>query len=202
MFIISIPFFSAMDVCAQTLVAAYLGAGDRRAARSVLLRILQLAVGLSIIVACVMLASMHALPALFTRDAAVTAAAAGALPVVAFFLPSDAAAAVLDGGLLGASETQWVWKSTIFVSAACAAALLGVRRAGGGLPAVWLAFKVLTVGRAVAAGVRFAMPGSPLGSGPLAGGGAGGGEGAGATGSLAGSGVEGGEAAGAAGALA
>ena len=169
LYIVSIQVFSSLDVVAQSLVASHLGHGDRAAARAVLVRVLQLGTAAGACVGVALAAGAGALPGLFTADAAVAASAAAVIPIVAAFMPFDAAAAVLDGGLLGASETAWVSRTTVLVSAVCLAALLGARRAGGGLAAVWLSLKVLTIGRTVAAGIRYAMPGSPLGAGPLKG---------------------------------
>ena len=169
LYIVSIQVFSSLDVAAQSLVASHLGHGDRAAARAVLVRVLQRGTAAGACVGVALAAGACALPGLFTADAAVAASAAAVIPIVAAFMPFDAAAAVLDGGLLGASETAWVSRTTVLVSAVCLAALLGARRAGGGLAAVWLSLKVLTIGRTVAAGIRYAMPGSPLGAGPLKG---------------------------------
>jgi len=168
LYIVSIQVFSSLDVAAQSLVASHLGHGDRGAARAVLVRVLQLGTAAGACVGVALACGARALPGLFTADAAVAASAAAVIPIVAAFMPFDAAAAVLDGGLLGASETAWVSRTTVLVSAVCLLTLLGARRAGGGLAAVWLSLKVLTIGRAVAAGIRYAMPGSPLGAGPLA----------------------------------
>lgn len=52
------------------------------------------------------LVGLHPLVSFFTSDAAVQAVAATALPLVAVFLPLDAAASIMDGGLLAASQTD------------------------------------------------------------------------------------------------
>ena len=53
--------------------------------------------------------------------------------------PFDAAAAVLDGALLGASETAWVSRSALLVSASVVAAMYTTRRLHGSLFFVWCA---------------------------------------------------------------
>lgn len=163
LYIASVQVFSALDVACQSLVATYVGGGDPASARAVIARGLQVGVAAGAAVGLCLAAASAWLPSLFTSDAAVAAAAGAVMPVMAAFMPVDAAAAVLEGGLLGASETAWVARCTILVSAACLAALLGARAAGGGLLGVWLSFKTLSVGRALAAGLRYADPGSPLG---------------------------------------
>jgi Na+-driven multidrug efflux pump len=49
---------------------------------------------------------MQPVIAFFTSDAAVKAVAASTLPLVAVLLPLDAAASIMDGGLLAASQTD------------------------------------------------------------------------------------------------
>ncbi len=51
--------------------------------------------------------------------------------------PFDAAAAVLDGSLLGASETAWVSRSALLVSACVVLGMLITRRFHGSLFFVW-----------------------------------------------------------------
>lgn len=53
--------------------------------------------------------------------------------------PFDAAAAVLDGSLLGASETAWVSRSALLVSASVVAAMYTTKRLHGSLFFVWCA---------------------------------------------------------------
>jgi Na+-driven multidrug efflux pump len=77
--------------------------------------------------------------------------------------PFDAAAAVMDGGLLGASETAYASRATLVV-AACVYCLLSVvpRLFPGQLFGVWLSLKGLSVGRTLAAGYRLSSAKSPL----------------------------------------
>ena len=53
--------------------------------------------------------------------------------------PFDAAAAVLDGSLLGASETAWVSRSALLVSASVVLAMFTTKRLHGSLVFVWCA---------------------------------------------------------------
>lgn len=168
LWIASVTTFSALDVACQSLVATYVGGGDRASARAVALRGLQIAVTAGAAVGAALSLAAAALPSAFTADAAVAAAAAAVMPVVAAFMPVDAAAAVLEGGLLGASDTAWVARATVVVSFACVAALLASRAAGLGLLGVWLSFKTLSAGRAAASAVRYLGRGSPLGRPALA----------------------------------
>ena len=164
LYVVSVQAFSALDVATQSLVANYVGSGDVRSARGVLARALAVAVAVGGAVGLALALAARALPGAFTRDPAVAAAAAAVIPLVAAFMPVDAAAAVLDGALLGASDTAWVARSTLGVSAVCLAALLGARAAGAGLFGVWAALKTLSTGRTVAAAVRFSQGDGPLGT--------------------------------------
>lgn len=57
--------------------------------------------------------------------------------------PIDAIAAVMDGGLLGASETDWVARASIVISLACLIGLFFAKRAfPTSLLALWGAMKV------------------------------------------------------------
>ena len=164
LYVVSVQAFSALDVATQSLVASFVGSGDSRSAREVLVRALTMAVAVGGAVGVALALAAESLPAAFTADPAVAAAAAAVIPLVAAFLPVDAAAAVLDGGLLGASDTAWVARSTLAVSAVCLAALLGARAVGAGLFGVWAALKTLSTGRAVAAALRYSMADGPLGT--------------------------------------
>lgn len=164
LYVVSVQAFSALDVATQSLVANFVGSGDPRSAREVLMRALVVSVVVGGGVGLALAAAANSLPAAFTSDPAVAAAATAVVPLVAAFMPVDAAAAVLDGGLLGASDTAWVARSTLVVSAVCLAALLGARSVGAGLFGVWAALKTLSTGRTVAAAVRFSMADGPLGT--------------------------------------
>lgn len=76
--------------------------------------------------------------------------------------PFDAAAAVMDGGLLGASETAYASRATLVVAGCVYGLLSVVPRAYPGLFGVWLSLKGLSVGRTLAASFRLASARSPL----------------------------------------
>ena len=76
--------------------------------------------------------------------------------------PFDAAAAVMDGGLLGASETSYASRATLVVAFCVYGLLTVVPRMYPGLFGVWLSLKGLSVGRTLAASYRLASPRSPL----------------------------------------
>lgn len=77
--------------------------------------------------------------------------------------PLDAAAAIIDGGLLGASDTGYVAKAMLVTSALSFAALAASQRMHTGLAGIWLALKVITTGRVVGGALRLASrKSSPL----------------------------------------
>ncbi|BDA43468.1 Protein DETOXIFICATION 44, chloroplastic [Coccomyxa sp. Obi] len=161
-FIFSIQFFSCLDVTAQSLVASQLGKNKRSTARAVLLRILQIALGLSFLLMATLSFGRTAIPRVFTGDLEVITVTQRIMPLLAFFMPFDAAAAVMDGGLLGASETSYASRATLVVAFCVYGLLTVVPRMYPGLFGVWLSLKGLSVGRTLAASYRLASPRSPL----------------------------------------
>ena len=83
--------------------------------------------------------------------------------------PMDAIAAIVDGGLLGASDTAYVAKTMLFTSALSFGALLLSQRLQGGLLGIWLALKVITTGRVAGGAFRLtSRRASPLQKPPKA----------------------------------
>ena len=77
--------------------------------------------------------------------------------------PLDAAAAIIDGGLLGASDTGYVAKAMLVTSSLSFAALILAQRMNGGLFGVWAALKVMTTGRVIGGALRLtSRKASPL----------------------------------------
>ncbi|KAA6423129.1 MAG: hypothetical protein FRX49_07116, partial [Trebouxia sp. A1-2] len=154
--IISIQAFMALDICAQSLVASYLGQGKRNQARAVLLRILQIGSAVGVIVGLVAFAGKSAVSTIFTKDLLVSREVQRVLPMVALFMPMDAIAAIVDGGLLGASDTAYVAKTMLVTSVLSFGALLLAQQLQGGLLGIWLSLKVITTGRVLGGGLRLA----------------------------------------------
>ena len=70
--------------------------------------------------------------------------------------PLDAIAAIVDGGLLGASDTAYVAKTMLVTSVLSFGALLLAQRLQGGLLGIWLSLKVITTGRVLGGALRLA----------------------------------------------
>lgn len=80
--------------------------------------------------------------------------------------PFDAAAAAMDGGLLGASETSYASRATLCVAVAVWCVLQVLPRSLPGLAGIWLSLKGLSVGRTLAATYRLTSSKSPLSKQP------------------------------------
>ncbi|CAL5221413.1 g3599 [Coccomyxa viridis] len=165
-FIFSIQLFSALDVTAQSLVGLHLGKKQNGVARAVLLRILQIALGLSFFLMGGLYLGRSFVPRVFTQDPAVIAIAERVFPILAAFIPFDAAAAAMDGGLLGASETSYASRATLCVAFAVWCLLQVLPRNLPGLAGIWLSLKGLSVGRTLAATYRLTSSKSPLSKQP------------------------------------
>ena len=69
----------------------------------------------------------------------------------------------MDGALLGASETSYVGSAMVVNSLTVLAIMVGVTQSlGCSLAAVWCTIKLMTVGRIVAATLRFRSGRGPL----------------------------------------
>uniref|UniRef100_A0A1D1ZX61 Protein DETOXIFICATION n=1 Tax=Auxenochlorella protothecoides TaxID=3075 RepID=A0A1D1ZX61_AUXPR len=158
--------FSSLDIATQTLVASYLGKGDRKTASDIVARVLRLAAGIGALLAVALLAGRQALPTVFTSDPAVQGLVTMVLPLVALGMPLDAVTAVCDGTLLGAQEISWLSKTMVVTSAGVALGLIAAQKYGWGILGVWAVLKGLTLGRLAGAAWRLASPASPLQSRP------------------------------------
>ncbi|KAL4526800.1 hypothetical protein Ndes2526A_g01231 [Nannochloris sp. 'desiccata'] len=85
------------------------------------------------------------------------------LPLIAAFMPLDAAASVMDGVLLGSQEAAWMSRTMIVTATCCAVGLTMGQRAGWGLLATWVVIKFLTVGRLIGNAWKIWSAESPLG---------------------------------------
>ena len=78
--------------------------------------------------------------------------------------PLDGAACVMDGSLLGASETSYVSRAMIINSLINLGLLLLVtRKLSCSLGSIWFTLKLMTVGRIISSLLRFRSGKGPLG---------------------------------------
>jgi len=139
----------AVAIAAQAIIGRHLGAGEVAAARRSTWRM----VGWGTLggsLACVgLLAVAPWLPALFTADADVRAAAVTALVVAALVQPVSGVVFVLDGVLIGAGDGRYLALAGVLTTVAYIPAVLLVWSTGGGIGWLWVAYGVWILARAV-----------------------------------------------------
>jgi Na+-driven multidrug efflux pump len=139
----SLQLFLAFNATAHSLIAHNLSRGREGRAAEVLVRIAQLAVAVSLPLAGALFAGRGLLPGLFTGDVLVQQEVASVLPLLLIIMPLDALGTVLEGGLLGASDTGYLGART---AASCCLSLLALGLASlahANLLTVWMGLKVL-----------------------------------------------------------
>lgn len=142
--------FECLNVATQSMCASLLGAGAVASARAVLQRALFVATAVGLLAGAFVQIAQAPLISFFSTDAAVVAVAAGALPLVAFLLPLDAAASIMDGGLLAASQTDALSIIQVSCSLLQYGMLLWVAANGvAGVLSVWAVLKLLSLARFV-----------------------------------------------------
>eukprot|EP00887_Chlorella_sp_A99_P002100 scaffold21.g2100.t1 len=138
--------FASLNATAHSLIATSLSRQRSDVAAEVLARICQLAVGLSLPLAVGLFLARGALPGLFTPNAVVIEEVSNVLPLLLLMMPLDALGTVLEGGLLGATDTRWIASRTAASSVVALAALAAAKAGHAGLLVVWASMKVLNVG--------------------------------------------------------
>jgi putative MATE family efflux protein len=147
----------SVAIAAQALVAEAAGARDAERFRFVVARSARLTLYGVVVVAGAMVLGRHAIPALFSDDAAVVRVAAGVMPVLACMQFPAAAAYLLDGVLMGNNDFVTVRWSTVSGLAAFAVAAVAVLvHPAFGLRALWLGLTAWALARALvnATGLR------------------------------------------------
>lgn len=140
----------------ETTVGTWLGRGDAAAARSSALAALLWGTGTGIAFALAYAAGADGIARLFTRDPAVQSVVRSLTWVVALSQPVNAVAFVLDGILIGATDTRYLRNAMLLSSFtfACFVAA-GWLLAGPSLALVWWALVLWMVARATTLWVRF-----------------------------------------------
>jgi Na+-driven multidrug efflux pump len=133
-------------------VARALGAGDVAGAVAASKRMIGWALIAGLLFAGVLLAGVDLIPAAFSSDDAVRAAARDAWPAFALMQPAAAVVFALDGILIGAGDTRFLALAMVVAFAA----FVPLALAANTLVALWAALDVLMVVRLLTAGARFA----------------------------------------------
>jgi len=121
---------------------------------------MQLSVGCGVAVGLVLWLLQGPVVGIFTQDPIVAVAAGAVLPMVALLMPLDAAASIMDGGLIAASQTNLLSVIQVVGSLAQHAVLTWVVAQGWvSVLSVWGVLKMMSVFRAAGGWyVIFASP--------------------------------------------
>jgi putative MATE family efflux protein len=103
----------AIAIAGQAITGRHLGAGAVDHARAATSLMVRWGVLSGVVLGLALLATRTVLPRLFTGDADVRAALAGALLVVALVQPLSGYVFVLDGVLIGAGDGAWLARATV-----------------------------------------------------------------------------------------
>lgn len=146
----------AIAIAGQAMVGRLLGADDPDGARSAARRMLEWGVLAGLGFGVVLLLLRPIVVPLFTDDPAVRALATQVLVIVALMQPVNAAVFVLDGVLIGASDSRYLAVAMAVAGIGVFLPLaLAVLLVDGGLLMLWGAVVALMVARLIGLGVRF-----------------------------------------------
>jgi Na+-driven multidrug efflux pump len=135
----------AFGVAATALVGQSVGAQSLDGARASVAIALRWGLVMMAVSAVGLIAFAPQLVGLFSSDADVLAAGAGALVVLGFSLPATAVWQVCGGALRGSGDTRSPMLASVVATwLAVGLALVAVREFGAGLSAVWLMYTITT----------------------------------------------------------
>ena len=147
----------ALAIAGQALIGTALGARDATEARRTGRRLVQIGLRAGVALGVVVVATAWIVPRIFTSDAAVVSRASAALVMVGLMQVPAAVVFVLDGVLLGASDTrfqQWSNVGALLAYLPFAAAALVWPRLG--IVGIWTGLLAWMLARLLANSTRFA----------------------------------------------
>jgi putative MATE family efflux protein len=144
----------AIAIAGQAITGRYLGASDVTGARAATRRMVGWGIGSGVVFAVAVIVARPFLPGLFTGDPRVRALLMSVLWVVAAAQPVSGLVYVLDGVLIGAGDQRYLAVAGVITMVAYLGAAYAVHAAHAGLVALWLAFCVWMLARAITLGVR------------------------------------------------
>lgn len=144
----------AVAIAAQAIIGRHLGAGDVSATRRSTRRMVGWGVVGGVAAGAGLLAVAPWLPRLFTTDADVRNATVTALVAVALVQPVSGVVFVLDGVLIGAGDGRYLAVAGLLTAAVYVPAAVVVVASGGGLGALWAAYGLWMLARALTLGLR------------------------------------------------
>ncbi|MGW9349862.1 MATE family efflux transporter [Nocardiopsis flavescens] len=148
----------AIAIAGQAIVGRYLGAGDVRGTRDATRRMVEWGVMLGVLFTVAVLLVLPWAWVPFTTDPEVRVLITASLVVVALLQPLSGVTMVLDGVLMGAGDQRYLawaslWTMLVFLPFALVVPSLGLS-ALWGVVALWIAYGVWILARAVALGHR------------------------------------------------
>lgn len=152
----------AIAIAGQAIVGRYLGAGDVRGTRAATRRMVEWGVMLGLVFTGLVFLLLPWAWIPFTSDAEVRLLITSSLVVVALLQPLSGVTMVLDGVLMGAGDQRYLawaslWTMLVFLPFALVLPRL-TPGAPWGLVALWTAFGVWILARAVTLGARVRGP--------------------------------------------
>ncbi len=145
----------SLAIAGQALIGRSLGMGRTTEARQIARRLAWWGVLFGVLLGGAYWLGRDALPRIFTSDAEVLATVASVFPFVVLFQPLNGYVFVLDGVLIGASDTRFLARGMILSAAAAVPVVLAALPLDWGVRGIWLGLGVLMLVRAVTNGVRF-----------------------------------------------
>ncbi|WP_306370929.1 MATE family efflux transporter [Nocardiopsis sp. CC223A] len=148
----------AIAIAGQAIIGRYLGSGDVRGTRDATRRMVEWGVMLGAVFTVLVLLVLPWAWIPFTSDPQVRVLITASLVVVALLQPLSGVTMVLDGVLMGAGDQRYLawaslWTMLVFLPFALAVPLLETS-AVGGIVALWTAYGVWILARAIALGRR------------------------------------------------
>lgn len=150
----------SLALASQTLLASAFARQDRKEARAIMFRTLQLGLALGILMAVFLSLGAVALPRIFSADEAVLAAAAVIMPFVAATQPITSLAFVYDGIHYGAADFGYAASAMVVLVLPVLGTLLLAPQYLG-LPGVWMGLTLLMTMRMLAGFYRVGTGAGP-----------------------------------------
>lgn len=146
----------SLAIAGQALIGRSLGMGQQEEARRIAKRLAWWGVLFGVLLGGAYWLGRDLLPRIFTTDPEVLATIASVFPFVVLFQPLNGYVFVLDGVLIGASDTRFLARGMILSAVAAVPVVVAALPLDWGVRGIWVGLGVLMLARALTNGVRFA----------------------------------------------
>jgi putative MATE family efflux protein len=154
----------AFAIAAQALIGELLGGGEVDAARALARRLCELGAMVGVVFGVALLLGWHAIPRLFTGDAAVVAATGAAWGWFALMQPFGGIVFAIDGILIGAGDNAVIRTRTVLsIAVGYVPCLMGTIFLGWGLTGIWIGLTAFILMRFLLLGSRVLQGGWAVG---------------------------------------